>query len=282
VRVALGDVNGDGFADVIAGAGPGDRPLVRVFDGRTGGALAGFLAFEESFRGGVFVAAGDYNADGRDDLVITPDEGGGPRVRVLTGVDQLVIADFFGIEDPNFRGGARAAAGDLNGDGADDLLVGAGFGGGPRVAGFDGRSLATAAPVKLFADFFLFEPTLRNGVFLAAGDLNLDQFDDLIVGAGPGGAPRVVALSSLELLTDGRRVPLANFFAGDTSNRGGVRVTAKDLDADGFADIVVGSGEGAGSRVIAYVGARTPAENSPPASLILDVFGAFDGGVYVG
>jgi len=282
VRVALGDVNGDGFPDVIAGAGPGGPPLVRVFDGRTGGALASFLAFEESFRGGVYVGSGDFTTDGLDDLVVTPDEGGGPRVRVLTGIGQAVIADFFGIEDPNFRGGARAAVGDLNGDGFDDLLIGAGFGGGPRVAGFDGRALPAAVPTKLFADFFVFEPTLRNGVYLAAGDLNLDQFGDVIVGGGPGGGPRVLVLSGRDLLADNRLVPLANFFAGDTADRGGVRVTAKDLDADGFADIVAGSGEGAGSRVIAYVGGQTPAEGSPPASLIFDAFSAFGGGVFVG
>ena len=77
-------------------------------------------------------------------------------------------------------------------------------------------------------------------------------------------------------------MPLANFFAGDTADRGGVRVAAKDLDGDGFADIVTGSGEGAGSRVTAYVGAQTPVEGSPPASLIFDAFEAFAGGVFVG
>jgi hypothetical protein len=282
VRVALGDVNGDGFPDVIAGAGPGGPPLVRVFDGRTGGVLEGFLAFEESFTGGVFVTSGDYNGDGNDDLVITPDEGGGPRVRVLTGTGQLVIADFFGIDDPNFRGGARAASGDLNGDGLADLLVGAGFGVGPRVAGFDGRSLATATPVKLFADFFVFEPTLRNGVYLAVGDVNRDLFGDAIFGGGPGGGPRVLALSGQALLANGGLVQRANFFAGDPNTRGGVRVAGKDLDADGFADIVTGSGEGSGSRVIAYVGAQTAPEGTPPTRLEFDAFTAFDGGVFVG
>ena len=194
VRVALGDVNGDGYPDVIAGAGPGGSPLVRVFDGRTGDLLADFAAFEESFAGGVYVASGDFDGDGLDDLVVTPDEGGGPRVRVLRGADQGVIADFFGIDDPNFRGGARAAVGDLDGDLFDDLLVGAGFGGGPRVAGFDGATLA-GGPAKLFADFFVFEQTLRNGVFLAAGDLDRDAVADVIVGGGPGGGPRVFALS---------------------------------------------------------------------------------------
>ena len=125
--------------------------------------------FEAAFTGGVYVAAGDLTGDGVAELVITPDEGGGPRVRVFDGAGFGQVADFFGIDDPNFRGGARAAVGDVNGDGAGDLIVAAGFGGGPRVAGFDGRSLAVGRRTRLFADFFAFEQGLRNGVFVAAG-----------------------------------------------------------------------------------------------------------------
>ena len=55
VRVALGDVDGDGYPDLIAGAGPGGAPLVRVFDGRTGDLVADFAAFQGSFAGGVYV-----------------------------------------------------------------------------------------------------------------------------------------------------------------------------------------------------------------------------------
>ncbi|HVK14603.1 MAG TPA: VCBS repeat-containing protein [Gemmataceae bacterium] len=281
VRVALEDVNADGYPDLIAGAGPGGAPLVRVFDGRTGDLVADFAAFEPSFAGGVYVATGDFDRDGLADLVVTPDEGGGPRVRVLRAADQAVIADFFGIDDPNFRGGARAAVGDLNGDLFDDLLIGAGFGGGPRVAGFDGTTLASG-PTKLFADFFVFEPTLRNGVFLAAGDLDLDLVDDVIVGGGPGGGPRVFALSGWELSAAGSRVQLANFFAGDPASRGGVRVAAKDLDGDGYADVVAGAGEGAGSLVSAYTGATTPTDGVPATYLEFEGFEAFPGGVYVG
>ena len=70
VRVAEGDVNGDGVPDYIAGAGPGGVPEVRVIDGALGTIGASFAAFESSFRGGVFVAAGDVNADGRDDVIV--------------------------------------------------------------------------------------------------------------------------------------------------------------------------------------------------------------------
>src|SRR5204863_754421 len=91
-RVAVGDVNGDGKADTIIGTGPGRPTLVRVLDGVTGGELFTIQPFEASFTGGVFVTAGDVNGDGKADIVITPDEGGGPRVSIYSGADRSVLA----------------------------------------------------------------------------------------------------------------------------------------------------------------------------------------------
>jgi hypothetical protein len=284
VRVAVADVNGDGTQDTIVGTGPGAPTQVRVLDGKTGAELLSVNPFEASFTGGVFVAAGDLNGDGKADLVITPDEGGGPRVRVLSGVDGSPLADFFGIEDPNFRGGARAALGDANNDGTPDLIVAAGFGGGPRVAGFDGKSVLAGHPAHLFNDFFVFEQTLRNGVFVTSGDLNGDGFADVILGGGPGGGPRVLALSGKDLVQSGSASPvqLANFFAGDPNNRGGVRLAVKDLDGDTQADLVVGAGTGAGSRVTAFAGKSIPTDGAPPELFAFDAFAGFTGGVFVG
>src|SRR5205814_518997 len=98
------------------------------------------------------------------------------------------LANFFGIDDPNFRGGCRAALGDVNGDGTPDLAVAAGFLGGPRVALFDGAQLFNGDPMRIVSDFFAFPGTdavtLRNGVFVAIGDINGDGFADLIFGGG--------------------------------------------------------------------------------------------------
>jgi hypothetical protein len=241
VRVAVADVNGDGVADVIAVTGPGSPALLRTFNGKSN-ALMYQLSLFEGFTGGAFVSAGDLNGDGKADLAVTPDQGGGPRVTVFSGPDGSVLANFFGIDDSNFRGGARTAIGDLNNDGNNDLLVAAGFGGGPRISAIDGTTL-TAARTKLFGDFFLFEEQLRNGAYVTIGDLNGDGFGDIIGGGGPGGGPRVLAIDGKQLIQKNTQAPIANFFAGDDGLRGGVRVAAKDFDGDGKSDLVTGSGD---------------------------------------
>src|SRR5207247_9164123 len=103
--VASGDVNGDGIADLIVGAGPGGGPRVAVFNGLDGSLMYDFFGYESSFRGGVYVSSADFNGDGHADIVLGTGLGGGPRVRVLSGVDLAPIRAVFVFESPS-RGGA--------------------------------------------------------------------------------------------------------------------------------------------------------------------------------
>ena len=135
VSVTLGDVNGDGVADVIAGAGPGGTPHVKVFNGTDLSELASFFAFDPGFTGGVHVAAGDIDGDGRADIIVGAGPGGGPQVRVLSGANLSELASFWAY-DPAFDGGVSVAAGDVAGDGRADIIIGAGPGGGPHVPPF--------------------------------------------------------------------------------------------------------------------------------------------------
>ncbi len=284
VRTASAEVDRDGYADIVTAPGPGLAAQLRVYSGADGHLMRSWLAFEEGFTGGAFVAAGDLNGDGYTDIVTSPDAGGGPRVRVFDGKSGLVVADFFGIDDSAFRGGCRIALGDISGDGVPDLVVSAGAGGGPRVAIYDGAALGRGQAVKLVSDFFIFEPVLRDGVFVSVGDIDRDGRGDLVVGAGPGGAPRVFIASGVGLLDPAgvRLVPVANFFAGDIDNRGGIRVAVKDLPGDAGSELVVAPGKSAGSAVTRYTDAALLQPEPTPESSKPAYEPSFNGGVFVG
>ena len=279
VRVTSADFNNDGIADMVAGTGPGGASAVKIVDGKTRAELFNVNPFEAAFVGGVYVSTGDVTGDGVPELIISPDEGGGPRVSIFDGKTFTKIADFFGIDDPNFRGGARTAVGDVDGDGIGDLTVAAGFGGGPRIATYRGGALGSTR-TRLFGDFFIFEEALRNGAFIAVGDLNGDGRADLIGGGGPGGGPRVTAYSGASLI-GGQFSTLVNFFGGNTDNRGGIRLAARNLDGDNMADLVVGDGTGAGSHVTGYLG-KTLNQGGTSTHFSFDAYPGFTGGVYVG
>jgi hypothetical protein len=248
--------------------------------------LAPYSAFGSEFTGGLFLSSADLNNDGKAEVIVSPDQGGGGRVTVfrINNGSATRYADFFGIEDVNFRGGARVAAGDLNGDGTPDVIVGAGYGGGPRVALFDGRTITQAKPPKFIGDFFAFPgdaaTKLRNGVYLTVGDINSDGKADLIFGAGPGGGPHVYALSGAMILANNiagaQAAPLASFFAFDVNDRGGVRVAAEDIDNDGQVDLLAGSGS---SSSVAWYKSFNPAQ---PAIIDAANLSFTSDGVYVG
>jgi hypothetical protein len=268
VRVAMGDVNGDGVTDIVTAPGAGGGPHIRVFDGRTGGQLSGaigsFFTYHPAFAGGVYIACGDINGDGFADIITGAGAGGGPHVRVFSGASGAQLAgplgSFFAY-GATFTGGVRVAAGDVNGDGTPDVITGAGPGGGPHVRAFSGRDRS------VLASFFAFEPGYTGGVYVASGNVDDWGADEIVVGEGQGGSRARVFTSAGTQLREIVSTP-----AGE------VRVAVGDVNADGCADIILGRGPtpGASSTVQLF----DFFEEAP-----LDVFnshGSFQGGNFVG
>ena len=263
VRVAVGDVTGDGVPDIVAVAGPGGGPIVNMFDGNTGKLVRSFFAFEPSFRGGLFVAIGDVNHDGYGDVIVGTDAGGGPRVAVFSGQDGSLLETFFAF-DPTERGGVRVAAADFDHDGYADIVTVTGPGVSTEVRIFSGATNA------VLADYSPFEAAFTGGVNIAVGDYNGDGVPDVILGAEAGGGPRVQVLSGLTTTR------LADFYAYEPSFSGGVRVAAQDVNGDGKADLVVAAGPGGSARVQVYL--------SPTLQLVDNFYAYqtdFNGGTYV-
>ncbi len=155
VRVATGDFNGDGWTDIATAPIKGTAPHVKIFSGKdatTSTYLASFYAFEETFTGGVSIAVGDFNDDGRDDLALGSGEGRAPLVKLVRVASNSTLPETFNYFAPfatTHTGGMQLAAssvgGDFNGDGYSELVVGQSTGSsvGNLVKVFDVKSTPT-------------------------------------------------------------------------------------------------------------------------------------------
>lgn len=210
LTLASGDVNGDGYWDMIVGAGPGGGPRITVFSGLNLSVMQNFFAFEPTFRGGVQIASGQFNGDGNYDIIVGAGAGGGPRVKVFNGENLSVLQDFFAY-DPSFRGGVYVAGGNVGG-GSGNIIVGAGAGGGPNVRVFDNNA-------SIIQNFFAYAVGFSGGVRVASGLMTTGSFNaDIITSPGAGGGPNVSTF-------DASSQPLSiNFFAFNPDFSGGIYV----------------------------------------------------------
>jgi predicted outer membrane repeat protein len=312
VRVAVGDVEARHVDDVVVAAGPGGPPLVKVIDGTKlnqvqangeiadSALLASFNAYDPAFRGGVNVALGTFDPDNDLDVITGADAGGGPHVKVIDGAmlnqtqangeiaDSDLLAGFYAYA-PTFHGGVRVAAADVNGDGVDDVITGAGPGGGPHVLVISGTKLGQVhtngqiGDSALLASFYAYDPAFTGGVYVAAGDLNGDGYAEVITGPGAGGGPHVKAIDGTKLVqlhANGEIADAAlldSFMAYSPTFLGGVRVAAGIADGDASPDILTGPGPGGGPHLCAF---------DSPSLTVLDSFYALDptftGGIFVG
>ena len=275
VRVATGDVTGDGVDDIVCAAGSGGGPHVRVFDGVTGKLVREFMAYDPKFTGGVYVAVGDVNGDGKAEIITGAGKGGGPLVKIFDGGTGTLLDEFMAY-GATFTGGVRVAAGDVTGDGLADVITGAGPGGGPHVRVFDETRvhptwslLATSQlRVEVFGTY-AFDASYTGGVFVAAGDVNKDGKAEVIASQGSGAGARVRIFRGSDAQLVGDVAP----FTGTTTD--GVRVAT--VSAPGGGDVVVvGTGKGAAKTRTLMNGTFSTLNDLP----VFDP--AFQGGVFVG
>lgn len=128
------------------------------------------------------------------------------------------------------------------------IAIGASAGGGPEVKILN--SLSSNLSTQQITSFFAFESGFTGGVEVSVADVNNDSISDVIVGAGPGGGPRVRVFDGATNFT----TILYDFFAFAGDFSGGVSVAGGDFNADGFADIAVGAKAGGGPNVRIFDG----------------------------
>lgn len=214
VNIAVADMTGNGRADIITGAGNGGGPHVRVFDGMSGEAVSNFMPYDRSFRGGVSVAAGKVLGGHRADIVTAPGPGGGPHFKVIAGDSGNVVREWIGFDIQSRPMGYNLATGYVNEDGAADIIVSPGVGGGPVIKIFDGST------GKSIREMTASDGKSRGGATVATADTNGDGFSEIAIANGPG-------LATEARLYDGKSGDLLNTVpVFDPNFRGGTSVAA--------------------------------------------------------
>ncbi len=241
IRSAVADVTGDGLADFLFAAGPGGGPRIVVLDGVSLKPVSSFFAYASSFRGGVYISAGDLDGDGVSEIVTGAGANGGPHVKSFNAFGVRVNPGFFAYAS-TFKGGVTVATGDLNQDGKAEIITGTATNGGSHVRSFS----ANGTPGSL--NFFAYSPYFMGGVNVGAGDLNGDGICEVITGMGYGG--------SLAKVFDAKANQLASINAFYSSFSGGITVAAIDPTNSGTFKMVVGPAKSAanypGSAAVLY------------------------------
>jgi hypothetical protein len=252
VRVGSGDVNRDGIPDIITGIGKGGGSLVKVFDGRDGSLITRFRAFGRNFSEGIYVAGGDVNGDGFDDIITGTSEGGGNRIKVFSGADLTLLHSFLAY-GRRFTGGVRVGAGDINGDRIADILCGPGEGKGTRLRAFSGVDLAVLEDFDPYPNFTRGPQIAKGsssstkglqrrhapggkhpGLQVTTGFIDGDNRADIVTGPGVGGVGNFRVTRALD------HQLISSFIAFEPTYQGGLRVGAIDVTGDGQADVIGG------------------------------------------
>jgi hypothetical protein len=267
---SAGDVNGDGYSDVIVGAlsydnGEIDEGAAFIYQGSATGINTTATAMLESNQPGAetgnsVASAGDVNGDGYSDVIVgawlyhngQSDEGAAFTYHgSATGINTIAAAMTESNQAGAFMGRAVASAGDVNGDGYSDVIVGAsGYDNGESNEGaaFIYQGSATGINTTAAAMVESNQVNASMGMSVAgAGDVNGDGYGDVIVGAwlysngesfeggafvyhGSATGINVTAASMVE--SNQANAFMGRFVAG-----------AGDVNGDGYSDVIVGANQ---------------------------------------
>ena len=216
VRVATGDLTGDGIDEIVTAPGWSIVAQVNVYN-QTGGLLTSFQPYGSTFKGGVQVAVGDVDGDGLNDIITVPSYGPA-EVKVFRNVLAVGVPTF-DVQNPyrdflafpsSFIGGAVVAVADMgstplpNGpfdntprDQKAEIVVGSGAGIKTTVKVFDVSRMTTPTPSAMpaaaqsFTPFSTTTTDYKGGVSLSVARINPDLIPDIVVGAGVNGGSLV-------------------------------------------------------------------------------------------
>jgi hypothetical protein len=253
VNVAAGDVNSDGFDEIITapGPGPGSPAEVRIFD-RNGSEYAGLSINAYSYKYGANVASGDFNGDGYHEVVTGTGAGAeNPAyVKIFVYDSGAMVNSGINLLAYDTGYGVKVAAADVDHDGVSELITAPGPGeynkGNIKIWNVDTSPGVGFWTVSLAHEYTV---SARHGysVNIAGADVNGDGYAEVITGAGPHRRAR----DDIKVFDENGQ-GIADFIAYIVRHHG-ANVAGGDLDGDGVAEIVVGAGSGPGNRAVVKI-----------------------------
>ena len=244
VRVATGDITGDGCPDFFVAPAKGANPVVRIFDGFTFDLLREIPVLEPGFKGGVNIAVADVlDPTNAVELIVAPGKKFPPRVEIYDPLTVGAPLKTFDAYAANFKGGVQLAPIQSVLGGRLELGVGPASGRG-AVKIFD-VNVATPAELESVSPF---GANFSGGVFLSASDLDNNGIAELLIGPGKGVPKLKVFTPANDTLVD-EASPFATGFTG------GAQVSAFRLD--GFGGVYSAVSTKGGKPFIAIVDADT-------------------------
>lgn len=210
-NVATGNLDGDSGIEYVTGAGPGGSPLVKVLE-KDGKVNKEFLAYDVSFTGGVDVAVGDINDDGKAEIITATGPGGGPHVKVFKP-DGTLVKEFMAYA-PNFYGGVRVSTSDIDSDDNWEIVTAPASSGGPHIKIWEVSTSGTTAPT-IAKEIMAYPANVMMGFDVAGFD------GGFVTVPGKGGGPHVKVWDE-----DGNLDK--EFFAYDGTFTVGLRVSVAD------------------------------------------------------
>lgn len=246
VSIASGDIDGDREPEIVVGSGRDHKGQVKVFElNGTQKFINFFYPFGEHYTQGINVAVGDVDGDFIDEIICGAATDSQAWVKIYKySSEKTIVAEFMAYH-PDFKGGVYLAAGDVDGDGLDEIITGAGYGGGPHVRVFDIKN-GKAYPKPM--NFWPFHLNYHYGVRVASGDVDGDGKDEIICGQASGQAWIKI------YKYDSKRTIVSNFLAYHPSFLGGVSIASGDIDGDGKDEIITGAGKGGGPHIRIFKG----------------------------
>lgn len=243
VRLASGDVDGDGVDEIIVGAGPGGSPHVRIFEKDGTAKSIDYHPFSSWRRGGVDVAAGDIDGDGKDEIAMSVFSEGSSLVKVYRYDEKRTVVGSWQAFGAGQLIGATVAMGDVDKDGQAEVIVGAGPGGGPHVLVFEANG--QKKPIQ----FFAFHPDLHSGIDVAAGDVDGDGKDEIAAVPLEGDEARVKVYRY-----NNEHTIVGEWRAYPAGVECGANVDMFDLNNDGRAEVLTGPNGDGGPQVRSFQG----------------------------